>query len=93
MHALFRFCIYLPISVPIPKGDASIPNIAPSPPLEPPGVRVKSQGFKARPKILLVLSVISNDCGTFVLTNGIPPASLSRATTAASDLAGEKTRT
>eukprot|EP00659_Diplonema_papillatum_P011539 gene11538-biopygen11592 len=66
-----------PMSVPMPIGDAWAASSPPSPPLEPPTVRVRSKGFCAVPQIALKLSGSIRHCGMFDLTNGMPPAACS----------------
>lgn len=45
-----------PISVPIPNGLPLTAISAPSPPLLPPEVAVRLNGFKVRPQTLLLVS-------------------------------------
>ena len=44
-----------PVSEPMPPGAMRAPTATPTPPLEPPGMRVRSYGFRAAPKPALLL--------------------------------------
>ena len=75
-------------SLPSPNGDPQAAISAASPPLDPPGVRVKSYGLLVRPKIRLSLSKANSRSGRLVRAIGAPPAARSRATSAASSRGG-----
>jgi len=74
-------------SLPNPSGDRPAAIAADSPPLEPPGVRSGSYGFKVRPIRRLSVSVQYDISGRLVLPSRTAPAPRSRATAVAS-LAG-----
>ncbi len=71
-------------SLPRPIGDIPDAIAADSPPLEPPGVRVRSSGLLVRPTRSLSVSVQSENSGTLVLPRSTPPPSISRRTAVAS---------
>ena len=61
-------------SVPIANGTHLIATKAASPPLEPPGVRFKFHGLRARPHMLLLHSGIMSSCGTLPVHMMTAPA-------------------
>src|ERR1700688_1638608 len=71
-------------SLPMPIGERPAAIAADSPPLEPPGVRSRFQGFLDNPVTRLSVSCQAENSGRFVFANGIAPAALKRVTTVAS---------
>lgn len=71
-------------SVPRPSGDIPAAIAADSPPLEPPGVRLRSHGLFDRPLSRLSLSIQYENSGRLVLASRMPPAFFRRATVTAS---------
>src|SRR3954453_6786996 len=67
-------------SGPRPSGDIPAAMAADSPPLDPPGVRSRSQGLFERPESRLSLSIQYENSGRLVLASRIAPAVLRRAT-------------
>lgn len=65
------------MSAPHPNGDPLNANKAPSPPVAPPTCKVLLYGFIVEPMMLFVVSPMSIDMGTFVLTKTTAPACLS----------------
>src|SRR5579864_4471958 len=73
-----------PPSLPTPPAEHPAAIAADSPPLDPPAVRVRSQGLFTRPYIELSLSYAIRNSGTFVFPRMIAPAPRNRATSGAS---------
>ena len=69
-----------PISLPRPNGLIPVAIAAASPPLDPPGVRVRSQGLNVRPRSGLSVSKRMPNSGKFVRPIGIAPAATIRST-------------
>ena len=80
-----------PVSLPMSKGDPQAETIAAAPPLEPPGLRSRSNGLLVRPYTSLLVSPDQVISGVLDLPSSIAPAALSRATRVAS-LSGMKSR-
>ena len=78
-----------PESLPIPIGESNAAIAAASPPLDPPGVRVRSHGLLVLPNTLLSVSHQSVNSGVFVLPSNMPPAVFSRSATGAFFLASD----
>src|SRR5437762_6583719 len=73
-----------PPSEPCATGHRPAASAAPAPPLEPPGVRERSHGFRQSPfSSDSVIAIVPNS-GVFVLPMITKPASRIRRTTAAS---------
>src|SRR5207253_8021497 len=73
-----------PPSLPMPPAEQPDAIAAASPPLEPPGVRVKSQGLLVLPYSALSVSHAIRNSGTVVLPRTIAPADCNRDTRGAS---------
>src|SRR5438128_3153174 len=73
-----------PRSLPRPSGVIPVANATASPPLEPPGVRSGSQGFRVAPRSALSVCQRSAKSGRLVRAIGIAPASRKLATCGAS---------
>src|SRR5437762_12083490 len=73
-----------PRSDPRPAGVIPLARAAASPPLDPPAVRSKDQGFLVSPYRLLSVDGRSAKSGRLVRPMGIAPAERSRSTTGAS---------
>src|SRR4051794_31676889 len=73
-------------------GEPQAAMRADSPPLEPPGVRVRSYGLLVRPYRRLSDSNAKRRSGRLVRAIGTPPAARRRATRAASSVAGGRSR-
>src|SRR3979490_2245989 len=71
-------------SLPMPIGERPAAIAADSPPLEPPGVRSRFQGFLDKPVTRLSVSCQAENSGRFVFASEIAPAALKRVTTVAS---------
>src|SRR5579859_2557077 len=73
-----------PPSLPTPPADIPEAMAAASPPLDPPGVRSRSQGLLVRPHSTLSVSHAIKSSGVLVTPSTIAPAFRSRATRGAS---------
>src|SRR5882757_4188451 len=73
-----------PVSVPVAAGTKRPATAAAEPPEDPPGTRVRSQGFLTGPYQLVSLDEPIANSSILVLPSITVPASLSRSTTAAS---------
>ena len=69
-----------PPSVPMASGPRPAATAALAPPLEPPGVRSRFQGFRVTPKRRLWVAPIQPMVGVFVLPSWIAPAPTRRST-------------
>ncbi len=69
-----------PPSVPMPIGPSPAATAAAAPPLEPPGVRVRSHGLRVTPNIGLSVTALKPNSERLVLPRMIAPAALSRPT-------------
>src|SRR4029077_15930583 len=76
-----------PPSLPTPPAEHPDAIAAASPPLDPPAVRVRSQGLLVLPVSRLLLSYAIRNSGVFVFPSRIAPAFFSRATSGASSCA------
>src|ERR1051326_4875135 len=76
-----------PPSLPTPPAEQPEAIAADSPPLEPPGVRVKSQGLLVRPYSALSVSQAIRNSGVLVVPSTIAPAFFKRVIRGASWLA------
>jgi hypothetical protein len=76
-----------PMSEPMPSGEPHAAITAPSPPLEPPGVRSWLHGLLHRPYTGLSLSRKNRSWAMFVFPSTTPPAPRSRATSGLSSFA------
>src|SRR4029450_9487279 len=70
-----------PPSVPIDSGDSPAATATPDPPLEPPDVRVRSQGFTDSSDTRLTARPYIPNSGVLVLPTRIAPAARARAHT------------
>src|SRR4051794_20337376 len=70
-----------PPSVPIDSGDRPAATATPDPPLDPPEVRVRSQGFTDSSDTRLTARPYMPNSGVFVLPTRIAPAARARAHT------------
>lgn len=75
------------MSVPHPIGEPFNASKAPSPPHAPPADKFLLKGLTVEPTMLLVVSPISMDMGTFVFAMSTAPASLRRRTSIPSSAA------
>src|SRR3954468_6833166 len=75
-----------PPSLPTPPTDMPAATAADSPPLDPPAVRSRSQGFFVRPYIRLSVSYAIRNSGVLVTPSTIAPADFNRRTSTASFL-------
>src|SRR5882724_9693271 len=73
-----------PPSLPTPPAEHPEAMAAASPPLDPPGVRERSQGLLVRPYRRLSVSQAISSSGVFVTPRMIPPALRKRETSGAS---------
>ena len=77
-----------------PPSEPSAPPARPAatadadPPLEPPGVRLRSHGLRVAPKVGLSVNGVISSSGTLVLPTTTAPAARRRRTTSASCVAG-----
>ena len=77
-----------------PPSEASAPPTRPAataeaePPLEPPGVRLRSHGLRVAPNVGDSVNGVISSSGTWVLPTITAPAARSRRTTSASSRAG-----
>jgi hypothetical protein len=75
-----------PPSVPMASGPSPAATAALAPPLEPPGVRSRCQGFRVIPKTRLWVAPIQPKVGVFVFPSWMAPAAFIRATMGASSV-------
>ena len=73
-----------PPSVPTASGPSPAATAAPAPPLDPPGVSARFQGFRVIPKSGLSVTPLWPNSGVLVLPRMTPPAPFRRSTTTAS---------
>ena len=73
-----------PPSVPCASGRTPAATCAAAPPLEPPGVRARSHGFRQAPFSSDSVTAVVPNSGVFVLPMTTNPAARSRLTTAVS---------
>ena len=73
-----------PLSLPSPAAEIPAAMAADSPPLDPPGDRSRSHGFRVRPCSRFAVSYAIRNSGQFVVPRINAPAARSRATTTAS---------
>src|SRR6478736_2178049 len=73
-----------PPSLPIPPAEQHDAIAAASPPLEPPGVRARSQGLFVLPYSALSVSHAMRNSGTVVFPSTMAPAAFNRETRGAS---------
>ena len=78
-----------PPSLPTPPAESPAAIAAASPPLDPPGVRSRSQGLLVRPYTALSVSHAISCSATFVTPRMIAPAAFARLTMGASTLADD----
>src|SRR5947209_19272655 len=69
-----------PPSLAVQKGTTPAATAAADPPLEPPGVRVGSQGLRVVPHALVWVKAVTPNSGAAVLPMGTPPAARRRLT-------------
>ena len=97
MDAMPQACAGLrnepPMSLPRPMGLMPDARAAPSPPLDPPGVRSASHGLRVRPYRLESVWMRRPMSGMFVRPIGMAPAAFMRATTGASSVAMASAKT
>ena len=73
-----------PVSLPNERGTIPAATTAALPPEEPPGTRLRSQGFRVGPKAEFSVEEPMANSSRLVLPTGTAPASRSRLTTVAS---------
>src|SRR5436305_5676545 len=69
-----------PPSLAVPNGTSPPATAAAEPPLDPPGVRVRSHGFRVVPHALVWVKAVTPNSGAAVLPTGTAPAARSRLT-------------
>src|SRR6185436_15599772 len=75
-----------PPSVPIAIGARPAATAAEAPPLDPPGVRSRRQGFRVSPKTRLWVAPSHPNAGVLVFPIMMPPAAFRRVTIGASSV-------
>src|SRR5215831_2114206 len=71
-------------SLPSARGPSPAATAAAAPPLDPPAMRSRSQGFRVWPKIRLSVTPLHPNSGVLVFPRTIAPARRARSTTIAS---------
>src|SRR6266540_1254447 len=79
-----------PPSLAVPNGMRPAATAAAVPPLEPPGVRVGSHGFRVTPHALVLVKFSVPNSGAAVLPIGTAPAARRRATWTESAITGPR---
>ena len=79
-----------PPSLAVAAGTSPAATAAALPPLDPPGVRDGSQGFRATPNALVLVKLSVPNSGAAVLPTGTAPAARSRATWIESSATGPR---
>src|SRR5262245_32338515 len=79
-----------PPSLAVANGTSPAETAAAEPPLDPPGVRVRSYGFRVTPVTRFEVYAQNPNSGTAVFPNGIAPARRSRPTWIASASTGPR---
>src|SRR5213082_2831714 len=77
-----------PPSLAVQKGTSPAATAAADPPLDPPGVRVRSQGLRVVPHALVWVKAVTPNSGAAVFPMGIAPAARSRDTCTLSSTTG-----